>query len=54
MHFRNLTDFEKVLWLEKALKIAHKVIAEKNFEIGVLTSERDEYLYELNKIKKYV
>lgn len=43
--FLNLTDYEQRLFLEQALKICHKVIAKKNFEIGVLTSERDEARY---------
>ena len=51
MSLRYLDDFCKVLWLTKALKIAYRVIAKKNFEIGVLTSERDEALYELEKLK---
>jgi len=45
--FLNRSDYEKRLFLERALSICHRVIAKKNFEIGVLTSERDEARYHL-------
>ena len=50
--FLNRSDYEKRLFLEKALSINNKVIAKKNFEIGMLTSERDEALYNLEQAIK--
>lgn len=41
----NLTDFEKLLWAESYIKELKKQNKQLNFEIGVLTSEKDELIH---------
>lgn len=54
MKFRNLSDYEKRLWLEKENSVLKGILVKKNMEIGVLKSERDEQSYFRDKHKQTI
>jgi uncharacterized coiled-coil DUF342 family protein len=51
--FRGQDDLTKLLWAQRAVKVARETISKLKLEIGMLTSERDEYLYELKPLRQF-
>lgn len=52
--WRNLTDFEKNLFLKKQVQELQQEVKDRDFRIGELTSERDELIHENSTNPKWI